>query len=248
MAGFISALIDFFYPPYCLLCDNRLDGMEKFICPICWNRLEPAEISEYDLRRTGGWIDQLVSLAAFREKAFFNELEDEIYEPVMQQMLHLLKYGNKRSLGVQLGRKLGQVIRRAEWHEAVNRIIPVPLHSVRYRERGYNQSERIARGVAQVLNIPVDTTSLKRTKMTQSLTHLNAYERQRTVADAFHIANGSDIDGQVVLLVDDVFTTGATLTACARTLKNQGGVAIVMAATVAKTPLTPKEEEDDGKS
>ena len=105
-----------------------------------------------------------------------------------------------------------------------DRIVPVPLHRQRRLERGYNQSERLAAGLAAVLELPVEAERLTRPRPTRSQTALSKPERWRNVEAAFAVPDPGGVGGQRVLLVDDVLTTGATAVAAARALRSAGAV------------------------
>jgi ComF family protein len=111
-------------------------------------------------------------------------------------------------------------------------IVPVPLHETKLKERGYNQSELLARQLGQALNLPVNMTTLRRVRKTESQMTLKADERLKNVANAFSCAD-QDLARYHVLLVDDVCTTGSTLDACAAALK-AGGTVSVWGLTLAK--------------
>jgi ComF family protein len=111
-------------------------------------------------------------------------------------------------------------------------IVPVPLHETKLKERGYNQSELLARQLGQALNLPVNLTTLRRTRQTKSQMTLGAGERSKNVIDAFSCMD-KKLDRQNILLVDDVCTTGSTLDACAAALK-AGGATSVWGLTLAK--------------
>ncbi len=114
------------------------------------------------------------------------------------------------------------------------RIIPVPLHAARERERGFNQAALLARALAQRTNLPLDEWSLVRTThTTQHRAGMDAHARRETVAAAFQVIHPRLISGECILLVDDVFTTGATASACAETLK-EAGASEVLVLTVAR--------------
>lgn len=114
-----------------------------------------------------------------------------------------------------------------------NLIVPVPLHKSRLRHRGFNQSLMLARIVSKQLKKDLDYTTLKRTRQTRAQTGLKGEERRRNVKGAFQVKDSSVFKGKRVLLVDDVYTTGATITECARTLKRAGAEISVL--TLART-------------
>lgn len=144
-------------------------------------------------------------------------------EGTLQSIIHQLKYDGMTTLGVELGRKLGEKLRERA-AVGIDGVIPVPLHSTKLRERGYNQSEYIARGIREVTGIPVYSSLLQRHKYTTSQTQLNATERKENVGDAFSVNKRYlvDIHGKTFLIVDDVITTGATIEACAEVLMKNG--------------------------
>jgi ComF family protein len=131
---------------------------------------------------------------------------------------------------VDLGLRLGDVLK--EWGLEVDILIPVPLHHIKHRERGYNQSEFIANGVASVIDKPVVLNAVRRVRHTQTQTKLTIEERQKNMHQAFErIPRVSNIlSGKKCLLVDDVITTGATTNACAQALLSAGAVKIVAAS------------------
>jgi ComF family protein len=113
-------------------------------------------------------------------------------------------------------------------------IVPVPLHPRRLRERGFNQSGLLAGEFARRIKAPVSYDALRRKSQTLPQTRLNREERLRNVKGAFEISDAGKVRGRRILLVDDVFTTGTTLSECARTLKRKGGASEVHALTVTR--------------
>jgi competence protein ComFC len=112
-------------------------------------------------------------------------------------------------------------------------IVPVPLHPAKHRERGFNQAERLAIRLAEATRIPLNTSILKRTKPAESQTHLSRQQRADNVQKAFATPPGTKLDGARVVILDDVFTTGATTSACAKVLRS-AGAADVCVWTVAR--------------
>lgn len=141
----------------------------------------------------------------------------------MRGIIHNLKYRNKKSLAERLGKMMAEAVEATSLPEA---IIPVPLHSARKRERGYNQSELLARQIGQRLEVPVLERALKRTRNTKSQTGLRREQRLENVKGAFRVKDAGAIRGRTVLLVDDVTTTGATLEACGEALALAGSIKI----------------------
>jgi ComF family protein len=168
------------------------------------------------------------------------------YDGALRAIIHALKYEGRRSLA----RPLADLMRArgAEMLQGADWVVPVPLHASRLRERGFNQ----AYDLAHHIGLPV-RQALRRHKATPSQTGLPAARRHRNVRDAFLLARrfgGSKarmwadrrdgLKGSIVVLVDDVSTTGATLEACARVLKETAGVAEVRALTAARVVTMPR--------
>lgn len=146
----------------------------------------------------------------------------------VQQLIHSIKYYGNKELGYLLGRKaaLELLCNKNPLSEA-DILIPVPLHPSKKRERGYNQSEWIAKGIASVFEKPIDTISVRRQKATESqTTHSVHYDRWLNVKDIFEITNKADLTGKHVLLIDDVITSGSTVGACIDVLSTIPGLRI----------------------
>ena len=148
------------------------------------------------------------------------------YEPHSEvaQIVYQLKYNNRPDIGEDMGRVMACDMQLAGFFEGVDVLLPVPLSCKRLRQRGYNQSEQLARGISDITHLPVVTKALRRKHFLQSQTQLSRQERQENVADMFELRDGSILEGKHVLLVDDVCTTGATLLACMDALKGISGI------------------------
>ncbi len=155
------------------------------------------------------------------------------YTPRMSRAILLLKYGNVPPLGAWFARRLASLIERQPQGFAADVVVPVPLDQDRMRERGYNQAELIAKPLARLLGIPFRSYLLVRTRPRPSQLRLTRRERWETVRGAYATHKTAQVDKLRVLLVDDVFTTGATLDACSRALKG-AGAARVVGLTVAR--------------
>ncbi len=141
----------------------------------------------------------------------------------VQRLMHELKYKGNTKVGELMGMELGKEIDKAEITDKVDVVVPVPLHKKKLKQRGYNQSEFIAIGVAKILNCEINTTLLKRMERSESQTKKSKYERWENVGSAFTLTDVNQYKGKHILLVDDVVTTGATLEACCKKLKEIEG-------------------------
>ncbi len=153
------------------------------------------------------------------------------------QLLHLLKYRGRKDLGEIMGRYMAAELSRSDFFHGIDFMLPVPLHPRKQKQRGYNQSECIARGISNVTGIPIDITSVVRRKETKSQTRKSTYERWKNVSGVFHLTNPHLFTNKQILLIDDVLTTGATLTACADTFKGVKDISISVLTLATATPL-----------
>ena len=219
-----SPFLDFIYPPVCIVCNKSLPDSDQKICIDCWNAIPQItkSLPRYQEARTKllaeRYISDLVSCFVFEREGPF------------QQIAHALKYKDYKSLGIELGKRIGESIQN--WNIETDIIIPVPLHRIKHRERGYNQSELIARGIASIIRKPIMTDAVCRVRHTQTQTKLNAEERRTNMEKAFDIipCASEKLKGKACLLVDDVITTGATTNSCAKEILTSGAAAIIAAS------------------
>jgi ComF family protein len=164
------------------------------------------------------------------------------YTPRMSRAILLLKYGNVAPLGAWFARILADLVPKQSEDFAADAVVPVPLDQARFRERGYNQAELIAKPLARLLGIPFRSYLLVRTRPRPNHLRLTRRERWETVRGAYAPCERAPVDKLRVLLVDDVFTTGATLDACSRALKGAGAARVVGLTIARALPLYPAPE------
>jgi ComF family protein len=143
-------------------------------------------------------------------------------EDPLRRVVHSFKYGRKVSLGKPLGRLMARGCEEFVNECRVDLIIPVPLHSKRLRWRGFNQSALLARQVSRAYGLPMEPFVLMRDKETLPQTQLSEEERRKNVRGAFSVRAAGALKGKTLLLVDDVYTSGATLNECSRVLMRAG--------------------------
>jgi competence protein ComFC len=242
--GVADALASVLFPAPCRICGAVLTqaGMLP-VCETCFASLEPLRgplciccgrpfVSEAALDA------KVPKCFACRREVYGFECARSfgIYTDQMVRAIGLLKYEKLTRLGQWFAGRLYEVIHTNPALQAVDVIVPVPLHPSRRRERGYNQAELIAKPLARRLRIPLGTYLLVRTKPRPPRLLLSRRERWLTVRGAYEIRQRVRVDNLRVLLIDDVFTTGATLDACARALKKAGAKS-VNGLTVARAVL-----------
>lgn len=216
-------LIDFVYPPFCPLCNAPPTSGP--LCPTCESELVtlPSAVCS-DCRM---FVTRQGSCPLGHEALVVRPLG--LFDSHYRTLLHTLKFQGDLQVGLWLGRRLGETLRGENAGQRFRAVAPVPLHTVRQRERGFNQSAVLAREVASVLDLPF-VEPLKRLRNTPSQTRLDRTARQENVARAFWVRPGNEVSP--LLLVDDVLTTGATLEACASALR-AAGVTEILAVAVA---------------
>ncbi len=225
-----SQSLDLLFPPRCVHCRAE----NSWLCQTCFENIP--FITTAICQRCG--TPMTTAPAASCKQCQNNPLQyidgvrvaSYFEDNPMRSAIHALKYRNHKAVANILGEILAKVYRQQ--HLVAEVIVPVPLHRARLKERGYNQSELLARQLGRLLNIPVNTVTLQRIRQTKSQMKLGADERHKNVADAF-ACNDKKLQNQRVLLIDDVCTTGSTLDFCAEALK-KGGVASVWGITLAK--------------
>jgi ComF family protein len=208
-----QGLSHLFYPRLCEGCSKPLLAEEEVLCLNCnvFNLPRTAyhHIAENEtcMRFTGR-----VPVVRATSFAYFTT------DGLLQHLLHQLKYNDKKEIGIYLGKQLGYDLLQLKWHKGIDGIVPVPLHSAKEAQRGYNQTQLIAEGMGYVLQLPVINNLLYRTRHTESQTQKTREERINNMAGAFAVMNTTDYQSKHFLLIDDVLTTGATLEACAQAL------------------------------
>lgn len=207
------------FPQPCGVCRHRLSLRELPLCADCLVNLPR---TDFHLQSQNNTMLQMVMGEVPIERAaawtFFMPRSD------FSQLIYHLKYHHHADYGIALGRLMAEELQASGFFEGVTLIVPVPVSAGRRRLRGYNQSEMLARGIAQVTGLPIDVAALVRHHFTVSQTQLTHQERRQNVADAFSLCGGERLAGHHVLLVDDVCTTGATLKACLSVMKSVADV------------------------
>lgn len=238
--GFWAAL-DWLYPPFCAGCGS----LGSLWCQDCQTASQPIPLHSI-CNRCGQLLTKASpACATCRENPpHYTAMRSwATFTGPLRKAIHSLKYQQNMGLGTQLAAPMSALLNELQW--PVDLITAVPLSRQRIAERGYNQSYLLARPIAFAHHTPFSPQAVKRTRNTPSQVGLNASERKNNVAGAFR-ANPELVKDKSVLLIDDVATTGATLTASTQALLNAGAAkvyALTLARAVFKNSDSGGEQE-----
>lgn len=216
----LGSFLSLFFPRYCIVCGRTLAKGEECLCIMCNINLPR---TDYHLRKDNP-VEKMFwgKIPLERATSFFFYRKGSDF----RQILHQLKYGGQKGIGAIMGRYMAAELLESGFFEGVDVILPVPLHKKKQQIRGYNQSEWIARGIAAVTGISIDTESVVRRKNTETQTRKSFLERWENVEGIFELNHAESLIGKHILIVDDVLTTGATTVECASCLTDIEGIRI----------------------
>jgi len=224
----LSSLIDLLFPRICLACGNSCPVKYNQICLTCRN----------ELPQTNWHLTKAHPL----EKLFWGRLSLEKSTSFLkfeqggkvQLLIHHLKYKGVKELGITLGEMAAIELKKSDFFESIEYIIPVPIHPIKQQKRGYNQSHFIAEGIANITGIPLNKSALTKDYNTSSQTKKSRFKRWLNVNTTFKITDEALFKNKNVLLIDDVITTGSTIEACSKELLKIEGVKLNL-LTIAAT-------------
>jgi len=220
MISFWSRLFDFIAPRACVICGSRLAISEDVICTSC-NLHIPR--TDYHFDAYDNPMARLFwgRIPVERATALFFYLAHSGTSNILYQ----LKYHHHPEIGEKMGRMLASEIKSSGFFDDIDAIVPIPLAKKRLRQRGYNQSMELAKGINQLTGIPIHSEAVVRKSFVTSQTRLHRWERNDNVENVFSVTDVTvSLTGQHILLIDDVVTTGATITACAKEMLKAGGM------------------------
>jgi ComF family protein len=228
MAGFIKQgfnyLLDSLYPNICPGCGEVLPTYQDNICLLCEFALPVTGYHTYENNPVKNIFKGRIPLKHASSYMIFT------HQGLARKLMHDIKYNGNKELAVYLGKKFARSIGASEFACSLNGIIPMPIHPQKKATRGYNQAEEIAKGMSDILKIPLLSHVVARVENSNSQTTLNREKRWNNVKDAFSLVSQEDIKGKHILLLDDTLTTGATLEALGQTILSKTGCHISMAA------------------
>jgi competence protein ComFC len=232
----LPVLSSLFYPPTCVVCSGNAERRE-YLCATCQSRA-PRIVAPFCAKCSEpffGAITQTFRCANCEHRTLHFDCAVAAYRSrgLVRKLVHDFKYGRQRHLRYPLAEWLGETLRDPRLcGRRFDVIVPVPLHPARERERGFNQAALLADLLASKITLPLRQV-LERIRYTTTQTAYDRAERMENLHDAFRLRKNRDVRELRVLLIDDVLTTGATLSECARVLKAAGAIS-VHAATAAR--------------
>lgn len=234
-----SLTLDAIYPRSCPICGGKSDRDMRYICWNCFSQLPFNSPDKPHCVRCGKIPDtefdgDFLCEACRSSTPSYDLARTALpFHTAARDLIHTLKY--KKGLWVRndLVDMLEGCARAHYDTDAIDLVVPVPLNQAKRRERGYNQAAELARDLAKRLKVPYSEYIMERTRYTSTQTHLTVTGRKSNVHHAFEVTDPSFVRARTVLIVDDVMTTGATLSECARILKSSGAWR-VWALTIAR--------------
>lgn len=218
---------DLLSPRYCAICGTRLGTSEQKVCTSCLLTLPYVVDVDFGDNFITRQFWGKVHVERGYSYMYYNSGDNS------HKLLTQLKYAHRLDIGRWAGRMIANDLVPKGFFDGIDCIVPVPLHWRRQWQRGYNQSEQLARGIAVVTGLPLLTKHLRRIRNNETQTHKTAQERIKNVENLFRLVR--PIPYRHVLLVDDVLTTGATLTACATSILDVQPDVCISVLTLAKS-------------
>lgn len=217
-------LLQVFFPSTCACCGEVLVQGERQICLNCLTSLSHTLYSSHEDNHTERFLlGRIPALGNATSMLTFH------HGNTVQKLVHAMKFHKNSDLCLFMGRQLGLELLHSARFDDIDLLVPVPLHWRRRLQRGYNQSELLCRGIAEVMHREVNSKALIRRRYTSQQSLTNAAERESNVEGAFRVKHPEQLEGRHILLVDDVLTTGATLVSCCDALSTVKNLKISIA-------------------
>jgi ComF family protein len=225
LESFFRSVFQVIYPESCCICNTDLVRGEDYVCSVCAFDLPYITGNEQDVTKLNKLFWGRVEIQ--KVYSLFNYQK----ENHVQTILHYIKYKSRPNIAIHFGEVLGRSFLD---NQGLDCIVPVPLHPKKERARGFNQSQAIAQGLANELNLPIYKSHIIRNSFNQSQTKFSKYDRYENVRSIFSVVKAKELEGKHVLVVDDVLTTGATIESCAAELLKVDGCKVSIATLAAR--------------
>jgi ComF family protein len=223
---FQSIFFQFFLPPQCPCCEKFLEEGQQGFCSKCLSEIhwiESPYCSVCGIPFISKEVESHPCGACVTHRKYFTMARAlGTYEGSLQEAIHHWKYEGKTNLTPFFAEWLAEGLKRYWEPDSLDLLIPVPLHTQRLRERGFNQALVLVKELSRRTGIPYRKTTLQKKKPTVPQVNLSGAERGKGLRGAFHVIGKEELVGKSALLVDDVYTTGATVNECSRVLRRGG--------------------------
>ena len=215
----LNRIFNLIFPKTCLHCGNNLATNENLICENCVKKL---------VFRTGEFCPKCSSVLKSNKcemceeinYTFDNAFSAFKYSKVVKSLVHSIKYKEYKKVGKFLAIYMTEYWKKYVKIDDVDYVIPVPLHKVKKRMRGYNQAKIIGENFAKLMNFKFDSSLIKRINFTKTQTKLTKLQREKNIKNAFEVSDAKKIQNKKFLIIDDVFTTGSTVNEISDILRN----------------------------
>ncbi|MFH1422040.1 MAG: ComF family protein [Planctomycetota bacterium] len=229
----LNTALDIIYPRNCVSCRRTMPSEEKgFLCSDCYSRLR---LIENYCEKCAAEVNQFANvskgcqLCRYERFAFSGAVAAVRYDGIARNILHSFKFGKEKVAGIPLSNLLIDALRGASFISKISLIVSVPLSKKHFHERGFNQAEFLAHRVAKAFELPASYSNLIRIKETPPQAQLQPEKRRVNVKSAFAVKRPAEFSNKTILIIDDVMTTGSTISECASTLKKAGASRIYAA-------------------
>lgn len=220
--SFAVPLLELFFPRFCFACSRRIEDKDPFLCLSCKRDLQPANEFSCPVCGTYNTISQENCQLCSTEKLFFDRAVSLLaYNDVVRKLIHELKYNEMTKIASYLTDRTIDYLENENPFSRVDYVCPVPLHRTRRRERGFNQSALIAEKIAKHFDWQYSSKLIRRDRFTVSQSSLSPEGRKHNVSRAFSLDKNYQLNDMNILIIDDIFTTGATVNSISRMLREQ---------------------------
>ncbi len=246
----ISSVGALLFPPVCVYCGADHEHNDSGVCPECSRSILSVERPFCDLcgRPFPGLVSGIRDLCGtcLVDNPSFDKARFSVYySSVVRRGILQFKFHNSLYLGEALLGLVSETFRENFLSENLDTIIPIPVHNKRLMRRGYNQCAILAGKLGARFNIPAPANILVKTRNTVPQTQLNRKQRIQNIKGSFAVRESGEVEGKRILLLDDVFTTGSTVSEAALTLKRHGAAVVQVLVLALRHGPVKKEEEPE---